>query len=682
MVETTGTQEAGETQHFQAEVSRLLDIVANALYSNRDVFLRELVSNASDACDRLRYAALTDPGLLTGEGEFSITLTCDHANKLLVVSDNGIGLNKEDMISNLGTIARSGTAKFIEQLGEQKGEVDLIGQFGVGFYSAFMVADQVSVSSRKAGDTQGWRWTSDGKGSFTVAEDPEAPQRGTRITLHLKADAVEFLEPSRLRQVIKTYSDHIAVPIQLVVPAPAAESDTESNAESAAGSDVEPGAESDAAPADADGKPASPATTLERLNSDGALWMRPKSEITDAQYKEFYHHVGHTFDDPWARLHFKAEGVIEYSGLLFIPSMRPSDLFDPERRNRVKLYVKRVFITDNCDELLPSYLRFLRGVVDSEDLPLNISRELLQHNPVLAKMRTALVKRVLGELQKKAEKSPEDYNKFWETFGSVLKEGIYEDAAQRDQLLQLARFRTTAKNAEAEDGDQWVSLDDYVARMKPGQNAIYTLSGEDLDTLRRSPQLEGFLAKGVEVLLLTDPVDEFWMPMVGAHADKPFSSITRGGADLEAIDGGPEAAEDKPAADESDGADDSAVTTLTAFFKQTLGDKVKDVRVSKRLTTSAVCLVADDGDMDLHLARLMRQHKEISQTVPRILELNPKHALIANLAAQAKSGSGAEALEDAAYLLLDQARILDGEAPLDPSGFAQRLAKTMARGLV
>ncbi|MGO1119776.1 molecular chaperone HtpG [Rhodovibrionaceae bacterium A322] len=666
MAETTGTQDNGdtgrspgegaETQHFQAEVSRLLDIVANALYSNRDVFLRELVSNASDACDRLRYAALTAPELLAEEGDFAITLATDDAGQQLVIADNGIGLNKDDMISNLGTIARSGTAKFMEQLGEQKGEVDLIGQFGVGFYSAFMVADQVTVSSQKAGEDQGWCWTSDGKGSFTVVEDPDAPLRGTRITLHLKDDAREFLDANRLRQVIKTYSDHIAVPIQLVVPAAAPEEGETAEAEATEG--------------------------LERLNSDGALWIRPKSDITDEQYKEFYHHVGHTFDDPWTRLHFKAEGVIEYSGLLYIPSMRPPDLFDPERRNRVKLYVKRVFITDNCDELLPSYLRFLRGVVDSEDLPLNISRELLQHNPVLSKMRSALVKRVLGELEKKADKAPEEYAKFWETFGSVLKEGIYEDEGQREQLMKLARFRSTAKNEEGE-GDLWVSLEEYVARMKPGQKAIYTLSGEDLDALKRSPQLEGFLAKGVEVLLLTDPVDEFWMPMIGAFQDKPFTSITRGGADLDELEG-----DDKEAADSKDDAAEDKedagadLTVLSTFFKDVLGDKVKEVRESKRLTTSAVCLVADDGDMDLHLARLMRQHKEISQTVPRILELNPKHALIASLAERAKTGKGADALEDAAFLLLDQARILDGEAPLDPVGFSQRLAKMMERGMI
>ena len=449
-----------ERLSFQAEVSRLLDIVANSLYSNKEIFLRELVSNASDACDRLRYAALTQPDLVADDPDYKITLAHDRKARTLTITDNGVGMNRDDLVENLGTIARSGTAAFMRQLEEKPDGVNLIGQFGVGFYSAFMVSDRVEVASRKAGETQGWSWVSDGQGEFTVAETEDAPARGVRITLKLKKGEDEYLDPARLRQIIKTYSDHIAIPVVI----------------------------------DEDG-------TEETLNTASALWMRPKSEITDEQYKEFYHHVGHGFDDPWLRLHFKAEGVIEYAGLLFIPSAKPFDLFHPERRHGVKLYVKRVFITDDCEDLVPPYLRFLRGVVDSEDLPLNISREMLQNNPVLTKSRRAVVKRVLGELRKKADKAPEDYATFWSNFGPVLKEGLYEDNDQREALLELVRCSST-------HGDAPTSLADYVARMAEGQDAIYYISGAEEAALRRSPQIEGFAAKGVEVLLLDDPVDE------------------------------------------------------------------------------------------------------------------------------------------------------------------------------
>src|SRR4051794_6065727 len=413
-----------ETRNFQAEVSRLLEIVAHSLYSEKEIFLRELISNASDACDRLRYAALTEPALAEGETEYRVTLTPDKAARTLTIADNGIGMNREELIDNLGTIARSGTAAFVNQLsGDARKDIGLIGQFGVGFYSAFMVAEKLEVLSRKAGESQGWRWVSDGRGEFTVEPVPETA-RGAKIIVHLREGEDEYLDPARLRRIVKTYSDHIGLPIIL----------------------NEGGKE-------------------ETINPASALWTRPRSEITAEQYKEFYHHVGHSFDDPWLTLHNKAEGVLEYTSLLFVPSTKPFDLFDPQRRHRVKLYVRRVFITDEAAELLPPWLRFLRGVVDSEDLPLNVSREMLQNNPTLTKMRGQLVKRVLGELEKKAKDAPEEYAKFWENFGAVLKEGIYEDPEQRDAILPLARFRST-------HGDGLVSLDDYVGRMKPGQDAI------------------------------------------------------------------------------------------------------------------------------------------------------------------------------------------------------------------
>lgn len=625
-----------EKLSFQAEVGRLLDIVANSLYSNKEIFLRELVSNASDSCDRLRYAALTQPDLVAQDPDYKIQLSSDVKARKLTITDNGIGMNRDDLVENLGTIARSGTAAFMQQLDEKTDGVNLIGQFGVGFYSAFMIAEQVEVTSRKAGEDKGWRWVSDGRGEFTVAEAEDAPPRGARITLTLKKGQEEFLDPLRLKQIIKTYSDHIAIPIVMIQ----------------AGATAEDGKE-------------------ETLNAASALWTRAKSEITDEQYNEFYHHVGHAFDDPWLRLHFKAEGRLEYTGLLFIPSAPPFDLFHTERQHGVKLYVKRVFITDDCAELVPNYLRFLRGVIDTEDLQLNISRELLQNNPLLAKIRAAVTKRVLSEIKKQAKKAPEDYAKFWDNFGAVLKEGLYEDQAQHETLLELARFAST-------QGTEMISLADYAARMPEGQEAIYYISGEDAEALRKSPQIEGFAAKGVEVLLMTDAVDEFWIPSVMAYADKPFKSATRGGADLGKIAAKETDGKDKkPEVKETPGLD-----ALVAFIKLALKEEVKDVRASERLTDSAVCLVADEGDVDMHLERILKQHKQLDHSAQRILEINPDHSFIRRLAAQLAETKTNEndLLEEAARLLLDQARILEGEPLPDPSAFARRLTKLVERG--
>lgn len=621
---------ASEKRSFQAEVSRLLDIVAHSLYSEKEVFLRELISNASDACDRLRYAALTKPELIAEDAEFRVELTPGKQNRTLTIADNGIGMNHDELVENLGTIARSGTAAFMQQLsGDARKDMALIGQFGVGFYSAFMVADKVEVLSRKAGEAQAWLWVSDGKGEFTI-EPAEKGGRGTTITLYLHEKDAEYTDPDRLRHIVKKYSDHVALPIIL----------------------------------DSGGK-------KETLNTAAALWTRPRSEITAEQYKEFYHHAAHSFDEPWLTLHNKAEGTFEYTTLLFAPSTKPFDLFDPLRKPRLKLYVRRVFITDDCPELLPAYLRFLRGIVDSEDLPLNVSREMLQNNPMLAKMRGQITKRVLAELAKKAKDAPEDYAKFWENFGAVLKEGLYEDPEHRELLLPLMRFRSTA-------GDGLVSYEDYVQRLKPGQQAIYTIAGDDLELLRKSPQLEGFRAKGIEVLLLTDPIDEFWTSALGKYKDHALKSVTRGAADLGSIAGEAKknGAEAKP-----DAKADSAVASLIALFKLSLGEAVKDVRSSDRLTDSAVCLVADEGDLDMHLERLLKQHRQVSASAKRILEINPKHPLVVRLAAMAGQDGASEALGDFAWLLLDQARILEGEQLPDPSAFARRLASVLEKGL-
>ena len=639
-----------ETFTFQAEVSKLLDIVAHALYSQKEIFIRELISNASDACDKLRYESLTNPGLTGGSGAYQITLTTNKKAKTLTVSDNGIGMNRDDLVETLGTIARSGTQAFMDTLTQAKAakdkkkngantsDIDLIGQFGVGFYSSFMVAERVEVVTRKADEEAAWLWISDGTGEFTIDETTR-DQHGTDVTVYLKKEDKEFLEPQRIKHIVKTYSDHIGIPIILAGVKKDEEDQT--------------------------------------LNQASALWTREKRDISDEDYKEFYHHVGQMWDEPWLTLHNRIEGVISYTNLLFIPSSRPFDLFNPERKAHLKLYVKRVYITDNCDELLPGYMRFVRGVVDSEDIPLNISREMLQHNPALEKIKKALTKRVFNELKKKAEKTPDEYAKFWDNFGAVMKEGLYEDFNNRDMLLELARFRSTTQEG-------LISLKDYVERMPDGQDAIFYIAGEDAEAIAQSPQLEGFKAKGIEVLLLTDPVDEFWIPSIGTFEEKTFKSATRGGADLSAIgkDKSNSDAKSEDGATSDGGPDNAKVEPLIAAFKVALGDKVKDVRASERLTDSPVCLVADDGDMDMNIERLLKQHNQLSDSTPRVLEINADHALITKLAKKAKAAEGIDAaVEEAAFLLLDQARIVEGEPIADPLAFSRRMAAVMEKGL-
>lgn len=616
-----------ETRRFEAEVGKLLDLMVNALYSQRDVFLRELISNAADATDRLRYAAIDRPGLLGDDPDPAITLTLDRKAKTLTVEDNGIGMTREELASELGTIARSGTKAFLERAaadGAGKKDVSLIGQFGVGFYSAFMVAGTVAVDSVAAGGNEGWRWSSDGKGSFEIGPS-ERTARGTAIRLQLRADAKEYLDPERIRSVVRVWSDHVAVPIRL-----------------RAGPDAEP----------------------ETLNTASALWTRPKREIKPEQYLSLYRDVGHALDEPWITLHNRAEGKLSYVTLLFVPTERPLDLFDPERRPNLRLFVKRVFITDRTDALVPPWLRFVRGVVDSEDLPLNVSREMLQRDPRVARLRRSITGRILKALAGKAGKEPGEYARFWDRFGPVLKEGLYEDDEWRKELLALARFRSSA-------GEDLVSLDDYVGRMPEGQEEIYYLAGEDPEQLRHSPQIEGFRARGIEVLLFSDAVDDFWVGRVGAYGERRFRSATQGGIDLSAFGKDAEKAE-------KDGKEDPGIEALLGRIRAALGDEVADVVRSERLTESPACLVAPEFGMDLQVERLLQRHGQIKEATRKVLEINPESGFVRALAAE---GVGEQDFEDAARILLDQARLLAGEKVPDLAAFARRMNRFVERGM-
>ncbi len=649
---STAADPAQERHGFQAEISRLLNLLIHSVYSDKEVFLRELISNASDACDKLRYLALTEPDLVDGDSAFRIELRTDPATRGLSVADNGIGMDRDDLINNLGTIARSGTDAFLAALADDKAkDMGLIGKFGVGFYAAFMVADKVQVLSRKAGEDTVWLWESDGLGEFTVTPSSDDGSllsgRGTVIRLTLREGEETFADAGNLRRIVKTYSDHVAFPIALRA------------------GDAKEDKEDEAADGEAETDPAE-----EILNDGKALWTIPKKDITEEQYTEFYRHVAHGFDAPWTTIHYRAEGRHEFTALLFVPTMRPFDLFDAERKGSLKLYVQRVFITDDAP-FLPPYLRFVRGVIDSNDIPLTISREMLQNNPLVSAIGSSVAKKILGELATVADKEPERYLAFWNTFGQVLKEGIYEDRERQEALLKLARFKTT------KSGDGLRSLAEYMADLKDNQTAVYYVNADTADAAAASPHLEGFKARDIEVLLLSDPVDAFWVGTVTDFEGKPFKSVTRGSADLDAVKAGDE---DKEEAKTE--ADETALGVLIAGFKQALGDAVQDVRKSDRLTTSAVCLVAEDNGLDMHIEKLLRT-QDPNRTLPgtgRILEINPGHGLITALADKAKGGVD-KRIEDAAHLLLDQARIQQGESVGDPSAFSLRLQTVLADAL-
>lgn len=632
MSESDTESSHSETLGFEAEVSRLLSLMVHSVYSNRDVFLRELISNGADACERLRMLALEKPELVAGDPDFKITLGPDKSAGTLFIEDNGVGMDRAALIENLGTIARSGTRAFMEGAAKEAEGAALIGQFGVGFYSAFMVAAEVEVISRAAGDEEAWRWRSDGKGSFTVDPVPrdQAPARGTRVFITLTEDAKEYADQATVERVVAEYSSHVPVPI--VVKLEAGEAD--------------------------------------KTLADGtALWRKPKSTVTAEEYAEFYGYVSGQYDQPALSVHYKAEGRNEYSVLLFVPSMAPFDLFEPERKGRIRLYVRRVFITADAD-ILPAWLRFVRGVIDSEDLPLNLSREMLQKNPILEAIGKGVTTRVLTELDKLANDDKEAFEKVWQAFGAVIKEGLYEDAERRDALYKIARFKTTT------GGDNWRSLADYIESFRPNQTAIFYALGDDESSVLASPHLEGFARRGVEVLLLTDPVDAFWVRTALGYDGKPFQSVTQGAADLDKI-----ALAEGETEEDSDAAPESAVATLAALFKQILGDKVSDVRASSRLTTSAICLVAPEAGLDKKLEKILAAGDQIKARSAPVLELNPSHGLVRALASKAVSGGAKETLEDAAIILFGEARILDGEAPQDPADHAARVAKLIESGL-
>jgi molecular chaperone HtpG len=628
MTSTIDKDGAAESRVFEADVAKLLQMMVHSVYSDKDVFLRELISNAADACERLRYEAISDPTLLADETRPQICITIDAERRQLTVEDNGIGMSRDEMVDALGTIARSGTKAFIEQAqaAESGDGVTLIGQFGVGFYSAFMVADQVDVISRRAGAKEAWRWSSDGKGTFTVTpvDESEAPARGTRVTLHLTEDATGYTDRLKLEQMIREQSGHVPVPIALVE------------------------------------KPGAAPTEI----ADGAaLWTKPRGEINASEYADFYRSVAGQFDEPALTVHFRAEGRQEFTALLFVPQTRPFDLFEPDKKHQVKLYVRRVFITEDAD-LLPRYLRFVRGVVDSADLPLNISREMIQESPILAAIKKSITGRILSELEKLADKDAQAYGKIWEAFGPMFKEGIYDAADRRDTILGLSRFKTTTGSLR--------SLKDYVGALKENQTSIYYLAGQDAARLEASPHLEGFRARGVEVLLLSDPVDSFWVTSGASFEGKPFKSVTQGAADLAAI---PRLdASTEPSQEVSAG-----VAEFLSFLKTTLADLVSDVRSSERLTDSPVCLVASESGYDRQLEKILVGVGQLAGISKPVLEVNPRHPLIASLAALGESDS--EFKEDAARMLLDDARVLDGDRPSDALEFSKRLARIVERGL-
>ena len=624
-----------ETKAFQAEVKQLLQLMIHSLYSNKEIFLRELVSNASDACDKLRYEALATPGLFENDPELGIRVLIDADAKTIIIADNGIGMTKDEAIAHLGTIAKSGTKEFFSSLtGDAQKDANLIGQFGVGFYSSFIVADKVTVRSRKAGTpvSQGVEWVSGGEGDYTVA-DIEYPGRGTEVILHLRPEQEDLLNGWKIREILRKYSDHIALPIRM-----AKETwDVDAKAMKATGED-------------------------ETVNQANALWARPKNEITDEEYKAFYQHVAHDYQEPLTWVHARVEGRHEYTQLLYVPSQAPFDLWDRNSRHGIKLYVKRVFIMDDAEQLLPVYLRFVRGVVDVADLPLNVSREILQESKDIEQIRSGCTKRVLGLLEEMAENHAENYEKFWNQFGQLLKEGVGEDHANQARIAKLLRFATTSTDSP----EQKVTLTEYVSRMKPGQDKIYYVTAETFQSAKNSPHLEIFRKKGIEVLLLSDRVDEWLVSHLRDFDGKPLQSVAKGGLDLGELE---DASEKQARA-----AAETSAKDLVERIQKSLGDKLKEVRVTHRLTDSPACLVADDNDPGANLQRMLKMMGQNAPDIKPILEINPQHPMLKKMELLPNDGGH---FDDYASILFDEALLAEGGQIDDPAGFVRKINRLM-----
>ena len=625
------TTSAPETRRFEAEVAQVLHLVTHSLYSHKEIFLRELISNASDACDKLRFAAIAEPTLLADDPELRIELSYDKDARTLTIRDNGIGMTRDEVVENIGTIARSGTRKFLETLsGDARKDTQLIGQFGVGFYSAFIVADNVTLTTRKAGGTQGVRWESTGTGEYTLAEVEDA-RRGTEVVLHLKADESEFLGGWKLRELVAKYSDHIGFPIRM----PKEEEEGKGD--------------------------------WETVNHASALWTRPKSELKDDEYQAFYKHISHDFNDPLAWTHNRVEGNQSWTSLLYLPERAPFDAMWTGRDDRkgLRLYIRRVFIMDASEHLLPAYLRFARGVVDSDDLPLNVSREILQENRMVRQIRTGVVKRVLDLLDKLAADDKEKYATFWKEFGAVLKEGLAEDHGNRERIAKLLRFTSTASTGREPD----TSLDDYIARMKEGQDAIWFVTAEGYNAARSSPQIEALKQRGVEVLLLHERIDEWMIGHLHEYAGKKLRNVAKGELDLGALADSADQAKRE--------ADVTAAAPIVARMKELLGERVRDVRASQRLTDSASCLVCDEHDLGPQMARLLKQAgQEVPDSKP-ILEINPSHPLVKRL----ETEPDAERARDLGEILLDQAQLAEGGQLDDPAAYVARVNKLLGAAL-
>lgn len=621
-----------EVKKFDAEVGKVLNLMINSIYTNKEIFLRELIANSSDACDKLRYFSQQDDKLIEGDSQLKIKVILDRDQKTITILDNGIGMNKNDLIENLGTIAKSGTEAFLSKLsGDQKKDSLIIGQFGVGFYSSFMVADKVVVYSRKAGENKAYNWESDGKGEYNISEFEDELNRGTKVILHIKESEDSYLDPYRIKHIIKTYSDHISVPIFFVENKTATE-DSKTNEEDE-----------------------------KALNSSSALWTRPKSEITDEQYKEFYRTISHSPDEPWLTMHNKNEGLVEFINLLFIPSSKTFDLFHPDRKCKVKLYIKRVFIGDENIDIVPKYLRFIRGIVDCADLPLNISRETLQNNRQLEQVKNLIAKKIISELKKKLLASKEDYLSFWKNFGSVLKEGLCEMGIDSEKLIEVCMF-TSAKSGSM------ISVDQYIEEAKDGNKSIYYLSGDNVDKLRDSPHIENLLDQGIDVLLFTDAVDDFWVNLNYKYKEYEFKSVTK----YEQEESENEKNKDSDVKDVSN----STYEELINYFKSCLGDKVQDVKISKRLKSSPVCLTAASGGMDMKMERFLIEQKQLEKASAKILELNVDHPIIQkinNNITEKKANLVDSNIEDCVHILYYEACIGVGEAISDPSSFIKRM---------